>query len=319
MTAASLLMSDAERNLQVCRETFGFPASTEDDINKTGMIGYERTAITTSVGNLRAKRTTTNPNFAGLIVLLFHQAGIKKGDVVAVGASSSFPALILAVLSAAEVMEIEPLVISSLGASQWGANDPDFHWLDMLDCLGRAGILSAPPIALSLGGDQDQGEDMFPEGRSRLLEDILASGLPYIDEPDLRKNVASRMDFYLSQAGSRGLKAFVNIGGSYANMGIDPEILRLKPGLSKIRKIPPPDRRGILYEMAARGIPVIHLLFVKGLTERYGLPYDPQPLPRPGEGRIYRHLPIVDPVFTLLSAVYVFGAGFLLFSAARRT
>jgi hypothetical protein len=34
--------------------------------------------------------------------------------------------------------------------------------------------------------------------------------------------------------------------------------------------------------MAAQNRPCIHLLFVKGLALKYGLPWDPIPLPTPG-------------------------------------
>ncbi|UCE06272.1 MAG: hypothetical protein JSW07_22290, partial [bacterium] len=43
--------------------------------------------------------------------------------------------------------------------------------------------------------------------------------------------------------------------------------------------IPPKVERGVLFEMAARNIPTIHLLYIKGLTLKYGLPWDPIPLP----------------------------------------
>ena len=45
---------------------------------------------------------------------------------------------------------------------------------------------------------------------------------------------------------------------------------------------PPLPDRGVLFEMAAQGTPVIHLLHVRGLALRYGLPWDPIPLPAPG-------------------------------------
>jgi len=34
--------------------------------------------------------------------------------------------------------------------------------------------------------------------------------------------------------------------------------------------------------MSARRVPVIHLLHIRGLALRYGLPWDPIPLPEPG-------------------------------------
>ena len=39
--------------------------------------------------------------------------------------------------------------------------------------------------------------------------------------------------------------------------------------------------------MASRGVPVIHLLNIKGLAAAHGLPWDPSPLPQPGEGDLY--------------------------------
>ena len=130
-------MAEAESVLKECRKTSGLAADLESDINDTGLIGMENSIITTSIGHLRAKRTSTNPNLAGLVVYFLNDCGVKRGDVIAVGASSSFPALVVATLAAAKALGLKPLVISSLGASQWGANDPDFHWLKMWGCLQK--------------------------------------------------------------------------------------------------------------------------------------------------------------------------------------
>jgi len=287
MRAAAETMAAAEAALLHCRGGADAVLSAAD-INRTGLLGREFSELTTSVGQLEAKRTTTNPNFAALAVRLLHEAGVRKGDAVAVGASSSFPGLIVAVLSACRAMGAHPLVISSLGASQWGANDPDFHWLDMWTCLRDRGLFPEPPIAVSLGGERDTGEDMPEEGRVRLRAAIGASGLPFIEQPDLVRNVERRMRLLEDAARGSQIKAFVNIGGAYANMGTDGEILHVKPGLARIRRLPPVERRGMLFAMAARGVPVIHLLFVRGLAGRFGLPWDPSPLPRPGQGELFR-------------------------------
>jgi hypothetical protein len=45
--------------------------------------------------------------------------------------------------------------------------------------------------------------------------------------------------------------------------------------------------RGLIFEYAAMGVPVINLLDVRGLAVRNGLPVDPIPLPPPGEGGVY--------------------------------
>jgi poly-gamma-glutamate system protein len=112
---------------------------------------------------------------------------------------------------------------------------------------------------------------------------IGGSGIPFIEKADLRANVAERLRLYEEAAQGRPIKAFVNIGGSWANIGTNAEVLKLRPGLLRDVFVPPPGERGVLQAMAAKKVPVIHLLNIKGLAERYGLPWDPKPLPRPGE------------------------------------
>ncbi|HEA64959.1 MAG TPA: hypothetical protein ENI02_02320 [Candidatus Aminicenantes bacterium] len=64
------------------------------------------------------------------------------------------------------------------------------------------------------------------------------------------------------------------------------------------------EKRGVLYDMAARKIPVIHLLYIKGLVERYGLSWDPIPLPQPGKGKIYQLVGKRQSSFLFLAAAY---------------
>lgn len=305
LVAAAVLMARAEGALRDCREGLAIPIDDAADPNRTGLIGVERSVITTSAGRLEAKRTTADPAFAGLVVSLLREAGVRRGDVIAVGASGSFPALIVATLAAAKVLGVEPLVISSLGASEWGANIPSFSWLDMEDCLRGKGILDVRPIARAIGGDEDVGRDMTPEGRDLLAARIRAAGATLVDEPDLERNVARRMALYQAAAGARPIKAFVNIGGSWANMGTDPDVLKLEPGRARHVIVPPPSRRGVIQAMAASGVPVIHLLNVRGLCERYGLSWDPRPLPRAGEGPFYRRAAGPSTASLVLTSAYV--------------
>jgi poly-gamma-glutamate system protein len=318
MVEASRVMAEATAAVRACRESRGVKVDRETDPNGTGLIGLETSAITTSAGRLEAKRTTTNPNLAGLVVFLLHEAGAKRGDVVAIGASSSFPALIVAALSAAKIMGLEPLVISSLGASEFGANIPGFNWIDMEDCLRAAGVLDISPLARAVGGDEDVGRDMSPEGRALLESRIRESGVPFLEEPSLERNVASRMELYGEAAGTRPIKAFVNIGGSWANIGTNSEVLKLRPGLAADVFIPSSAERGVLQAMAAERIPVIHLLNIKGLCERYGLPWDPRPLPRPDDGRIYREAAGKTWPSAALTVAYILAMIVVMVTARRR-
>ena len=318
MNEASRTMVAATAAIRACRESRGIRIDPGTDPNRTGLIGLETSPITTSAGRLEAKRTTTNPNFAALVVSLFHEAGVRRGDAVAVGASSSFPALVIATFSAAKSMGLRPVVISSLGASEWGANIPGFNWTDLEDCLRAAGILDVRPAARAVGGDEDVGRDMSPEGRALLESRIRESGVPFIEEPDLERNVEARMRLYRERAGNRPVKAFVNIGGSWANMGTNAEVLKLRPGLTDDVFVPPPGERGVLQAMAARHVPIIHLLNVKGLCERYGLPWDPRPLPAPGRGGFLNSAAGGGTSSVMLSAGYVLLVIMILVFGRRR-
>ena len=73
--------------------------------------------------------------------------------------------------------------------------------------------------------------------------------------------------------------------------------------------------------MAARGVPVIHLLYVKGLADRYGLPWDPVPLPGPGEPGAGKERSSTRAVRLAGAVLYLLGAagGGALLLLRRRT
>jgi poly-gamma-glutamate system protein len=112
--------------------------------------------------------------------------------------------------------------------------------------------------------------------------------VPFIYEPNLRVNVEKRLKVYDADHKGRPIKAFVNIGGAAANTGINAMMLDLKPGINRIHKYPPVAESGVLFEMGKRGIPVIHLLNIKGFSLKYGMPWDPIPLPAAGQGAVYQ-------------------------------
>jgi poly-gamma-glutamate system protein len=316
---AAALMTRSIEALRGYRDSEGPPIDARYDLNRTGLLGLEDSSITTSLGRIEAKRTTTNPNFAGAVVRMFREAGVGRGDVAAIGASSSFPGLILATLAAAEALGVKPLLISSLGASNWGANYPDWTWLEMSDCLRDKGLLNAEPIAFSIGGDGDSGSDMDAAGRELLARKIRDSGRPFLHESGLVDNVRARVTALDRSAGGEAIKVFVNVGGSWADMGTDGEVLKLRPGFNPASSVfvPAAERRGLIQEMARRGIPVIHLLYVKGLCDRYGLPWDPVPLPDPD--RASRENPALPNLIVIgvYLAGMILGLGWIAFDRRR--
>ena len=67
MIRASEKMMEAIQAIRECQREKGVLIDEKTDINRTGLIGSEFSPITTSLGNLEAKRTTTNPNLPALL------------------------------------------------------------------------------------------------------------------------------------------------------------------------------------------------------------------------------------------------------------
>ena len=304
MITAAKIMDSAIVGIQEYCDRVGIPIDETMDPNRTGLIGPEISPIATTLGSPGAKRTTTNPNFAAVIVCLLEQAGVTKGDTIAIGSSASFPALMIASLAAAKAMQLHPIIIISLGSSSFGATDPDLNLLKIYEILLHEKIFDVKPGAISLGGDRDVGRDFEPGTREKLIGQIRASELPFIFQNDLRKNVTERMKIYLGDSEQRKISAFINIGGSYANIGTSELVLKLKPGFNKQMLIPPELERGVLFEMAARNIPTIHLLFIKGLAMNFGLSWDPIPLPTAGDPELLLAYSHHNFLFWIISLFY---------------
>lgn len=257
------------------------------DPNKTGLIGLENSQLTTTAGDLTSKRTSLNPDFAALVVRQFHELGIAKGDRVAIGASGSFPGILLAVLAACSTLDVEPVMILSLGASLFGANIPGFSTVEIIKILKAKGLSVADPVAVSPGGEHDSGlGGLYVEGPvddlARLAHD---AGYPVIEAPSLAVNIQTRLELYAERG---PVKAFINIGGADANFGTISETLALGNGIIKNYRVKTSSpERGLILEFLDRGIPVINFLNIKGLAQKSGIPLDPIPFPPPGRSEVY--------------------------------
>jgi len=287
---AARLMARSLASVRALRSEKGIRIDRAADPNATGIIGDEFSPLTTSVGDVEAKRTSANPAFAAVMVGYFRRAGLRPGDVVAVGASGSFPAFALATLSAARALDLRPVVIGSVGASMYGANLPGFTLIDMIERLRSDGLLPYRLAAVSPGGRMDTGGGvLFDESGDTLRAETRRSGLPMVRGATLAERIQDRLRIFHEGSGGRPIRCFVNIGGSAAGYGTTDASLALPPGLIlRAPGVPASPTRGVAFEFAARGVPVVHLLFVKGLARDNGLPFDPIPFPPIGEGAVYR-------------------------------
>lgn len=263
------------------------PVDRAVDPTDSGIVGRANSSITTSTGSLEAKRTTANPNWAAVVVDLLIEAGVREGDLVAVGVSGSFPALNMATLIAADVLGLDTVMISGVGASSFGANLPGFTWLDMEHLLVDSDIIPHPSVAASLGGTQDQAIGLSAAGRRRLRDAIRANKIPFIDTKEQEASIDERMKIYAEQAAGRRYAVYVNVGGSLVSIGPKSVKRLYGPGLNR-----KPNPRGIgtdnvMMRFLRDGVPVINLSKVAALAEQYGLPVEPEELPPVGSGLIF--------------------------------
>ncbi|WP_315121470.1 poly-gamma-glutamate system protein [uncultured Clostridium sp.] len=282
---AATLMDKAIKEIKEEKVKRNIEIDKRYDINSTGIIGGEFSGITTTLGALESKRTSANPNFAAVIVHLMKEANLKEGDKVGVNFSSSFPALNIAVLSACEVLKLDPIIISSIGSSTWGANIPEFNYMDMEQLLFTKVIVSNKSKAISIGGAKDIGKDMETEVIHKILKRAEEYNLELIYEEDLKKNVKKRYDMY-GEDGNK-IKAFINVGGNIVSLGNTLESADTSPGLLTTNKYKVNEKSGLIQLFLQKEVPVIHILNVKKLASDYGLKIDPTPMPPIGAGDVY--------------------------------
>lgn len=284
---AARLAKEASEYLKEFRMRKGVFVDVINDPNETALIGQDITPITTDRGYIEAKLTATNPNFAAVVVDMLKEADLEKNDVVAVAFTGSFPGLNIAVHSAVKTLKLKPIIITSVGASNWGANDPYYTWLDMERILYNAGIFKNKSVAASIGGGLDRGRGLSPEGRQLIVDAINRNKVEFINEEHLESSIQKRMKIYDKHRNKEKIKAFINVGGGISSIGSIENVNFIPSGLSKSLPMKNCPVKGLLIEMADKNIPIIHLLNVNQLAQQYGLQINPAPLPRPGEGEIF--------------------------------
>ncbi len=284
---ASKLAKKAADILKEYRLQKGVFIDDLNDPNETALIGQDITLITTDRGYIEAKLTATNPNFAAVVVDMLMESDLKKGDLVAVAFTGSLPGLNIAVLSALQTLNLNAIVITSVGASNWGANDPYFTWLDMERVLYKAKVFKYKSIAASVGGGLDRGRGLSPEARELIIDAIYRNKIDLINEEYLENSIEKRMNVYNKERKGNRIKAFINVGGGIASLGSTENVQFISTGLSKSLAMKNFPRSGVLVLMAQENMPIIHMLNITHLAKKYGLPVNPIPLPLPGEGEIF--------------------------------
>lgn len=318
---AAKFMMNAMDTIRVHRLSVYGKIDKNVDPLDSGMIGVLSTPITSTTVDLDAKLSTINPNWAAVVVSMLKKAGVKKDDTIAVSFTGSFPAINIAVLAAAKAMKLNPIIITSVSSSTWGANIPSLTWLDMEDILYEEKIFSYRSVAASLGGVKDSALGLSERGKSMLIQAIKRNGASLITSDNINANIDARMDTYTQNSGYEGIAAYVNVGGGTVATGTYIGKRRIAPGLN-LR----PSRRAmkidsVMSRFAREGIPVINLNYMKTLSKKYELPFGFKEMPKIGAGNIYQrpeyNRPLVLGILiSIILLLYIFiklGIGYRIF------
>ena len=260
------------------------------DVYRTGLIGEKNSDITTILSTddsfLESKIATTSPNFSAFVIDLFEESNLQQGDTIAITMTGSFPGANIAVLSACKAMEIYPIIISSVGASSWGANNINQSWIDIENKLNENNIFNYMSIASSIGGENDLGENLTDKG-IEIIEDIIGKyDINFINEVNLQENVLKKIDLF---GDLNKFAAFVNIGGNASSLGqgkgknyirggvINP---LLKDDVSEIFYFNENNdsylkefKKSISYNFLNNDIPLINIKNINLLLKDYGMEY----------------------------------------------
>ncbi len=288
----------------------------ENDPNETGLIGSPFSLITTDEGDLDAKLTTLDPNFSAAMVDLMYQINLSNGDTVALLMTGSMPGANMAILNACEALGVHPVAITSIGASQWGANHIDFTWLDMESILYENKLIPARSIAASIGGRNDMGRLLSPAGRKLIMENIESHKLPLIHRNRLAENIQDRMDIFKSIQPISQYNAVINVGGGVASLGTSFNLKLLPPGVVNradlTNIVRPGGIEGVMAKFVKANVPALHILNIRPLIRQFNMPFAPIPIPEIGSGSLYaeeRYNLLVTTICLLIVGGSVFGIG----------
>jgi poly-gamma-glutamate system protein len=240
------------------------------------------------------------------------RAGAKEGEAVAIGFSGSFPALNLAAWTAAEALKLKVVAITGVTASTWGANIPGFTWLDMERVLFENGIISRRSVVASAGGLDDKAVRISNRGQKVIESTIKRNKMKALEAETFKENIDKRIAIYQSFSEGRRIAAYINVGGGTVSVGTKVGKKLYNPGLN-LKPLRPSMKKvdSVMTRFSQENIPLIHMVFIDRLAEKYGLPTSPSVTQEVGEGRIFVHFEynyylVMGCLFGLLFISYLF-------------
>ncbi|HPM02796.1 MAG TPA: poly-gamma-glutamate system protein [Candidatus Cloacimonadota bacterium] len=268
--------------------SLGYTIDKLNDPNETGLVGTSVSTITTSRGTLSERLATLNPNFAAVMIDMLKKCDLKEGDYVAVGVTGANPGANLALYMAMETPKLKPVIVVSAGSSTYGANRELFTWLDMETALFDNQLISFKSKYATLGGTNDIGRGLPPEGRDNLMRAILRNQVNPLSGNNMKENIQLRYDTYMNELPKDiQYAAFINIGAGVGNVGSLVNAKIIPTGINKNLAEKNFKEPGVMMLFAKKNIPVIHVYNVMKLVKDHKLERNPVSMPKPGQGAIF--------------------------------
>lgn len=303
---ASELSLKAMELIKERKQELGSPIE-EEDYYETGLLGPKRTKIQTTEGDTKAKRTSTNPNFAAVYIEMFQRAGLKENDEIAIITSGSFPALNISAVIASQVYGLKIVTMTGIGASSYGATDVNFNYFDMAEYLFKKEVFKKELDFVSFGGSNDVGGEFADEVKENILARINETDVFFINEEDFKTNVRKRLQYIYDKCPN--VKLLLNVGGSLVSMGSGYTSAINFRGLVEptyLTNVSSSDsnHKGLLEIFLENDLPIIQMLNITKIAYEYGLPQDPSFYPKVGEGDVYKEASynIVIPIIGLITS-----------------
>lgn len=254
------------------KERRGIVSDAQTRIRYRGMLGCDWSPITTTLGSLEAKEISANPEFAALVVRWLDDAGVVAGDRVGVTLSGSFPALAICVFAALKTLGIGATVVSSVGASSYGANQPGATWTDIESWLAGEGSFDFRSALVTMGAEWDAGGGLSEEGIEEIRSAARRGGIGLFVPGSLEESI----DAKTALLERSDIKLLINIGGNQAILGACPHASTIRNGYHRSTASCRHKDRGVICRLAEKGTPYMHIIDIKELASRYCIAVDGQ-------------------------------------------
>ena len=245
----------------------GLPNNSTQINHENYIIGDEYTETTTTLGSLEAKELSNNELFPALMIKLVHDSKADPEKPVGIIASGSFPALFIETLAALQTMHRKVVIIYSLGASSFGANQPAALLPDIEGWIQKYGGCQYHADLITYGAEGDTAGGLIDEGKAAFDSALRRNGKTCFFPRTIEESIQSKCDLFLKN----NIGLLINIGGNQTALGYCSHAELIPNGLhTEIVTCNHPER-GVVSRISEKHIPFIHLLNIKNLAMQYAI------------------------------------------------